>query len=617
MNSIHRRLVSLLLVFGLIFSAIPTSVFATDTDRTNENLDKDILLNEQAGQADNFEENSDEIDSLLQDTKNTTSNISAYSMIPVESISVNEDSLTIEVGGDTATLEAKVLPEDATNRNIVWTSSASEIATVSDEGTVTPVSEGTADIIATADGVSTKCVVTVLSAGVTVTGITLDKNTLEMTAGGETAALVATVLPEDATSKDVTWTSSAPTIATVANGIVTPVSEGSAIITATAGDFSAECTVTVAAAKVAVTGVALDQHELTLNVKETGTLKATLVPENATNKALTWSSSAEAVATVEDGVVTAVAMGTTTITVATEDGGFTDSCTVTVWGTCGTNVTWFYNATSKTLKIAGSGAIADYAKARQQPWKSYLSKATTVELGEGITRIGKFAFAGCTALTSITIPDNSKLKEIGISAFMQTSKLKSISLPNTLTHIDDAYIASKEIHFRGTASQWESLSYTGKGKVYVLDENGRETEYVPDPYNGKCGDNATWHFAPDTGVLTISGTGEITNYTAAAPAPWDQYKEKITEAVIENGITSVGNYAFASNRALKTAELAGSVTKIGDNAFQNAEMLSAIDLKHVTSVGQYAFERCVALTSLDLGAALTIGRNVFYECTAL
>ena len=617
MNSIHRRLVSLLLVFVLIFSAIPTSVFATDTDRENENLDKDILLNEQAGQADNFEENSDEIDSLLQDTENTTSNISAYSMIPVESISVNEDSLTIEAGGDTASLEAKVLPEDATNRNIVWTSSAPEIATVSDEGTVTPVSEGTADIIATADGVSTKCVVTVLSAGVTVTGITLDKNTLEMTAGGETAALVATVLPEDATSKDVTWTSSAPTIATVANGIVTPVSEGSAIITATAGDFSAECTVTVVAAKVAVTGVALDQHELTLNVKETGTLKATLVPENATNKALTWSSSAEAVATVEDGVVTAVAMGTTTITVATEDGGFTDSCTVTVWGTCGTNVTWFYNATSKTLKIAGSGAIADYAGAMRQPWKSYLRKATTVELGEDITRIGKFAFAGCAALTSITIPDNSKLKEIGTSAFMQTSKLKSISLPNTLTHIDDIYIASKEIHFRGTASQWESLSYTGKGKVYVLDENGRETEYVPDPYNGKCGDNATWHFAPDTGVLTISGTGEITNYTATAPAPWDQYKEKITKAVVENGITSVGNYAFASHRALQTVELAGSVTKIGDNAFQNAEMLSAIDLKHVTSVGQYAFERCVALTSLDLGAALTIGRNAFYECTAL
>ena len=462
-----------------------------------------------------------------------------------------------------------------------------------------------------------KASVSVNQETVAVTGVSLNAGELNLTVGKDPVTLVATVEPENAADKTVAWSSSAENVATVANGIVTPVSEGSAIITATAGDFSAKCTVTVAAAKVAVTGVALDQHELTLNVKETGTLKATLVPENATNKALTWSSSAEAVATVEDGVVTAVAMGTTTITVATEDGGFTDSCTVTVWGTCGTNVTWFYNTTSKTLKIAGSGAIADYARAMQQPWKSYLRKATTVELGEDITRIGKFAFAGCVALTSITIPDNSKLEEIGASAFMQTSKLKSISLPNTLTHIDDIYIASKEIHFRGTASQWESLSYTGKGKVYVLDENGRETEYVPDPYNGKCGDNATWHFAPDTGVLTISGTGEIKNYTATAPAPWDQYKEKITKAVVENGITSVGNYAFASHRALKTVELAGSVTKIGDNVFQNAEMLLAIDLKHVTSVGQYAFERCVALTSLDLGAALSIGRNAFYECTAL
>ena len=462
-----------------------------------------------------------------------------------------------------------------------------------------------------------KASVSVNQETVAVTGVSLNAEELNLTVGEDPVTLVATVEPENAADKTVAWSSSAENVATVENGVVTPLAEGTAIITATAGDFSAECTVTVAAAKVAVTGVALDQHELTLNVKETGTLKATLVPENATNKALTWSSSAEAVATVEDGVVTAVAMGTTTITVATEDGGFTDSCTVTVWGTCGTNVTWFYNATSKTLKIAGSGAIADYARAMQQPWKSYLRKATTVELGEDITRIGKFAFAGCAALTSITIPDNSKLKEIGTRAFMQTSKLKSISLPNTLTHIDDIYIASKEIHFRGTASQWESLSYTGKGKVYVLDENGRETEYVPDPYNGKCGDNATWHFAPNTGVLTISGTGEITNYTATAPAPWDQYKEKITKAVVENGITSVGNYAFASHRALQTVELAGSVTKIGDNAFQNAEMLSAIDLKHVTSVGQYAFERCVALTSLDLGAALTIGRNAFYECTAL
>ena len=175
-----------------------------------------------------------------------------------------------------------------------------------------------------------KASVSVNQETVAVTGVSLNAEELNLTVGGNPVTLVATVEPENAADKTVAWSSSAENVATVENGVVTPLAEGTAIITATAGDFSAECTVTVAAAKVAVTGVALDQHELTLNVKETGTLKATLVPENATNKALTWSSSAEAVATVEDGVVTAVAMGTTTITVATEDGGFTDSCTVTV-----------------------------------------------------------------------------------------------------------------------------------------------------------------------------------------------------------------------------------------------------------------------------------------------
>lgn len=163
-----------------------------------------------------------------------------------------------------------------------------------------------------------------------VTSIGLDKTELTLTAGGETATLAATVLPEDASDKNVAWTSSDTGVATVADGVVTPVSEGSTTITATAGGFSAECSVTVSAANVAATGVTLDQHELTLTVGTPGTLTATVTPENATNKKLTWISSAEAVATVENGVVTPVAMGTATITATTEDGEFSDSCVVTV-----------------------------------------------------------------------------------------------------------------------------------------------------------------------------------------------------------------------------------------------------------------------------------------------
>ena len=87
--------------------------------------------------------------------------------------------------------------------------------------------------------------VKVESAAVAVTGVSLDKDTLELTAGGDTATLTATVAPDDATDKTVTWESSDTSVATVADGVVTPVAKGTATITATAGDKSATCTVTV------------------------------------------------------------------------------------------------------------------------------------------------------------------------------------------------------------------------------------------------------------------------------------------------------------------------------------------------------------------------------------
>ena len=115
------------------------------------------------------------------------------------------------------------------------------------------------------------------------------------------------------------------------SGKVTAVGAGTATITATAVDGSEKydtCTVTVT--KTSVTGVTLDQTSLTLTEGDSETLTATVEPSNATNKNVTWSSSDPNVATVENGVVTAVGAGTATITVTTEDGGKTATCTVTV-----------------------------------------------------------------------------------------------------------------------------------------------------------------------------------------------------------------------------------------------------------------------------------------------
>ena len=248
----------------------------------------------------------------------------------VSSLTMASDPISL-AENDNRQLSAAV-NENATDKGIIWHSSNDTVATVSADGMVTAVSAGTATITATAHGNDSffkTCSVTVTAA---VSGITLrDTLTLE---SGTTATLVPTILPANATNKAVTWSGGAAGIATVdENGVFTAVGPGTTTVTVTshADDTkSASCTVTVTKAVdgVSITGASTP---LTLNMGSTTTLIAAVSPENATNKAVTWSSTNESVATVSaGGVVTPVAPGTTAIIVTTEDGGFFASCTVVV-----------------------------------------------------------------------------------------------------------------------------------------------------------------------------------------------------------------------------------------------------------------------------------------------
>lgn len=167
------------------------------------------------------------------------------------------------------------------------------------------------------------------TANIAVTGISVNKTTLSLKTG-ETASLTATVSPSNATDKTVTWSSSSTKVATVSGGKVTAVAAGTATITAKAGNKTATCSVTVSNATVAVTSISLSRTSLTLSSGDTATLTATVYPDNATDKNVVWTSDNEAVATVNNGVVTAVSAGTTII--RAQAGGKSQSCTVTVEG---------------------------------------------------------------------------------------------------------------------------------------------------------------------------------------------------------------------------------------------------------------------------------------------
>ena len=178
-----------------------------------------------------------------------TGNVTGEVTYKVTGVSLNKDSLTLDVSSS-ETLNATVAPNNATNQKVTWTSNAESVATVDESGNVEAVAPGTATItVTTADGgYKDTCPVTVTAAPVPVTGVSLNKDSTSLTVGG-TETLTATVKPEDATNKAVTWTSSNSTVATVdQNGVVTALARGTAVITATAADgrgASASCTVTV------------------------------------------------------------------------------------------------------------------------------------------------------------------------------------------------------------------------------------------------------------------------------------------------------------------------------------------------------------------------------------
>lgn len=233
-------------------------------------------------------------------------------------IALNFTTLTLPVG-EPYKLIATLTPADATDA-VTFTSSNPGIAAVLADGTVTAVSPGTATITATAGSQTAQCAVTVTPITILVAGVALDNTALTLTEG-LVGKLTATVLPTEATDKTVTFTSSDAAVASVdENGLVKALKPGTAVITAKAGDKTAQCTVTVNSAVVPVTGITLNRSGLSMTKGQAETLIAAVKPDNATSKAVTFTSSNPAVATVDaGGRVVAVAAGTAVITAKAGD----------------------------------------------------------------------------------------------------------------------------------------------------------------------------------------------------------------------------------------------------------------------------------------------------------
>lgn len=455
-------------------------------------------------------------------------NIENYSDVHVTGVTLNTTATTI-TKGNTTTLTATVSPNDAYDKSVTWSTSDSSVATVSD-GVVTAVGCGEAIItVTTTDGTYTaQCTTTVENP---VTGVTLNTNVAYILTG-EAYQLVATVAPSDACGdKSVTWSTSDSSIATVSNnGLVTAVASGSAVVTVTTtvGSYTATCSVEVSE-PVAVTSVTLDESTLDITVGQTRQLTATVLPNNATDKSVTWSSSNNNIATVtSNGLVTAVSAGTANIIVRTEDGGYTASCEVTITAPGFTSMA-IEGASSVSAETCTFRAICDNSEdvTSSATWSITAgSQYATINPNNGVVTILNGAsessvtiqaiYAGLTATTTATLTYLAGATSETTSVITTDVGGNSTSVVTTITTYADSS-STEVVETVVTDVNGELVGSTESTKTTNADGsyNGVTTNYDEngDPVNGS---NVTGDTEGNVSTQTVeyddSGNVTVTGY---------------------------------------------------------------------------------------------------------
>ena len=248
---------------------------------------------------------------------------------------------------------------------------------------------------------------------------------------------------------------------------------------------------------------------------------------------------------------------------------------------------------------------------------AYCSSLTSLEIPESVTDLGDWTFVGCSSLTSLEIPES--VTGIGAHTFDGCSSLTSVVIPNSIISIDGSAFYGcyrlTDIYYGGTEEQWNAID--------VGDYNDPLTyatiHYAPAVVDsGTCGENVNWVLTED-GVMTISGTGAMDDYSTVTDRPWHKLRASITSVVVEEGVTYIGKNAFQTCTKLESLTTASSVKTIGDYAFSGCSKLESLELAvGLRYLNSYAFQSCTALKEVSLPEGVTdIGYAAFSGCSSM
>ena len=576
---------------------------------------------------------------------------------PIVATSIRLSKDDVELGiGFTCTLKATVYPNNATNKNVTWSSDNVDVATVSEDGFVRAIAEGVAYITATCGDVSATCKVTVKPIIIPASKVVLDKEEMSMVVG-ESDKLIASVYPDDAVDKSITWRSDNEDVATVSeDGIVKAISVGVAYITATCGEVSAMCKVMVS--PVTASSLVIDKEYITLQIGESDKLTATVYPEDSVDKSISWCSSDNNIVRVSDeGVITALSSGNAYITASC--GVVSSTCMVSVGNLefifTDKDIRYTFNPIAKTANVIGlinnsrelfnltiPEKISYYGEEfivetiKERAFWSYASKLRGVltlpnslkEIGDyafyecngftgsliipdGVTSIGDGAFNGCSGFTgSLNIPDN--VTNIGDGAFCGCSGFSgSLIIPNSIKEIGCSAFADCK-GFSESLILPNSAISIGDG-AFSNCSGFRGSIKIPDSVT-RIGDYAFYECNGFTGSLMIpDGVTSIGNYAFYG------CRGLTGSLTIPDAVTSIGERAFFGLSGFTgSLTIGNSVKSIGDEAFYGCRgFTGSLTIPNsVTSVGNEAFMFCEGFTgSLTIGNSVkSIGNSAFSLC---
>ena len=244
------------------------------------------------------------------------------------------------------------------------------------------------------------------------------------------------------------------------------------------------------------------------------------------------------------------------------------------------------------------------------------SSLTEVILPEGVTVIERDTFYDCTNLENIRLSKN--LWSIAGRAFQGCDKLSEIRIPENVTRIEDNVFSDNTQLIVAKGSYAEEYAKE-RGLSYITVDYIDPLDPIAVNMSGTCGENVTWVLegtVPDL-TLTISGSGKMANYSSETDQPWSSYRGNITNAVIEEGVTSIGNYAFCKC-SVAAVKLPDSVEHIGNHAFAGSS-ISEIKIPEGVSFFDYgAFQYCRKLRSITIPDNVTVlGSYIFEFCSNL